>query len=161
MSRRVFVTGATGFIGGSTARLLRERGDEVVAVVRDPSKASALSELGVHVVAGNLSSGGAIGSAMAGCDAVIHLAGSYRVGIPASERSSEEWAKIGCPFEHGLALAEGDLDAQRSALAIFERLGATPAARMLRRKMAGQAIVYLWASATMRMGMIPVGAGGY
>ena len=102
VTRRVFVTGATGFIGGSTARLLRERGDEVVAVVRDPSKASALSELGAHVVAGNLGSDAAIGSAMAGCDAVIHLAGSYRVGIPASERPAM--------YEANVALTERVLD---------------------------------------------------
>ena len=49
--------------------------------------------------------------------------------------AAEAWAKIGCPFERGLALAEGDLDAQRIALAIFHELGAQPAGRMVRDKM--------------------------
>lgn len=47
---RVFVTGATGFLGGRVARLLRQRGDDVVALVRSPSRAAALGELGCELV---------------------------------------------------------------------------------------------------------------
>jgi DNA-binding NarL/FixJ family response regulator len=50
--------------------------------------------------------------------------------------AAEEWGRIGCPFEQALALAEGDPEAQRAALAIFDGLGARPAARRLREKMA-------------------------
>src|ERR671932_657980 len=39
---RAFVTGATGFLGGALVRKLRERGDEVVALVRDPARAAGL-----------------------------------------------------------------------------------------------------------------------
>ena len=35
---RVFITGGTGFIGGHVVRALRERGDEVRALVRNPDK---------------------------------------------------------------------------------------------------------------------------
>ena len=38
---KVFLTGGTGFIGGEVARQLRERGDEVVCLVRSPGKARA------------------------------------------------------------------------------------------------------------------------
>jgi uncharacterized protein YbjT (DUF2867 family) len=37
---RVAVTGGTGFIGSRVVRMLRERGDDVVCLARDPSKAS-------------------------------------------------------------------------------------------------------------------------
>jgi DNA-binding CsgD family transcriptional regulator/tetratricopeptide (TPR) repeat protein len=43
------------------------------------------------------------------------------------------WERIGAPFEQALALAAGDEAAQLAALALFERLGAEPAARLLRR----------------------------
>ncbi|WP_455381288.1 ATP-binding protein, partial [Salinispira pacifica] len=45
------------------------------------------------------------------------------------------WAEIGCPFEQALALSGGDSAAQRTALTMFEELGARPAARMLRKAM--------------------------
>ena len=83
---RVFVTGGAGFIGGAVVRRLVARGDRVVAMVRDPSQASDLRELGVDLRQGDLARTPAIVDAMRGSDAAIHLAGSYRVGIPASER---------------------------------------------------------------------------
>ena len=85
---RVFLTGATGFIGGHVARLLRERGDEVVALVRDPAKAGALNQLGVELVTGDLSDATVIGEAMRRADAAIHGAAVYEVGIPERERQA-------------------------------------------------------------------------
>lgn len=45
---RVFLTGGTGFIGGEVARLLQERDDDVVALVRTPAKAAAALAGGVR-----------------------------------------------------------------------------------------------------------------
>jgi ATP/maltotriose-dependent transcriptional regulator MalT len=56
------------------------------------------------------------------------------------QAAAQEWEQIGCPFERALALAEGDEPAQREALAIFEGLGAKPAANHLRRKLQAQGI---------------------
>ena len=83
---RVFVTGGTGFIGGHVVRELRARGDEVRALVRSPDKGQALAELGCELVAGDLSSWDAIRAGMEGCEAAIHGAAMYEVGIPDSER---------------------------------------------------------------------------
>jgi nucleoside-diphosphate-sugar epimerase len=83
---RAFVTGATGFVGGRLAARLRERGDEVVTLVRDPGKAGRLRELGCAIVEGDLSSRAALASAMEGCDAVFHVAAIYRNGVPRSKR---------------------------------------------------------------------------
>ncbi len=49
--------------------------------------------------------------------------------------AATEWERIGCPFERALALAQGDPESQRLALAIFEQLGARPAARRLREQL--------------------------
>ena len=83
---KVFLTGGTGFIGGETARQLRQRGDEVVALVRNPAKGAKLTQLGCELVAGDLSDEAALRMGMTGCDAVIHAAAMYEVGIPAKQR---------------------------------------------------------------------------
>jgi dihydroflavonol-4-reductase len=92
---RVFVTGGAGFIGGAVVRRLVGRGDRVTAVVRDPSRATALEALGVEIRQGDLSRTAAIVDAMRGADAAIHVAGDYRVGIPASERPAMLDANVG------------------------------------------------------------------
>jgi len=92
---RVFVTGGAGFIGGSVCRQLRARGDDVVAVVRDPGRATELEEIGCEVRAGDLTSPEALAGGMRSCDGVIHLAGSYKVGIPAKERPQMYDANVG------------------------------------------------------------------
>jgi len=83
---RVFVTGGTGFIGGEVVRQLRERGDDVVCLVRSPGKGAKATELGCELVEGDLANLDAMRRGMDGCDAVIHAAAMYAVGIPARER---------------------------------------------------------------------------
>jgi nucleoside-diphosphate-sugar epimerase len=92
---KVFVTGGTGFIGGAVVRQLRARGDDVVALVRNPAKGAPLEELGCTLVAGDLNDERAIRAGMEGCDAAIHAAAVYEVGIPASERQSMREANVG------------------------------------------------------------------
>jgi nucleoside-diphosphate-sugar epimerase len=91
---RVFVTGGTGFIGGHVVRGLRDREDEVVALVRSPEKGSALAELGCEPVAGSLTDGDAIRAGMEGCDAAIHGAAVYEVGIPMGEHPAMREANV-------------------------------------------------------------------
>jgi nucleoside-diphosphate-sugar epimerase len=92
----IVLTGATGFIGSRVARILRARGDAVVAIVRDAdgSAADSLRASGVHVATGDLTSEGEMQTVMAGALGVIHIAGVYRVGIPASERPAMYEANV-------------------------------------------------------------------
>lgn len=92
---KVFVTGGTGFIGGEVVRQLCDRGDEVVCLVRNPGKAAKLEALGCELVSGDLGDERAIRKGMEGCDAVIHAAAVYEVGIPASERAAMREANVG------------------------------------------------------------------
>ncbi|MDQ4006065.1 MAG: NAD-dependent epimerase/dehydratase family protein [Actinomycetota bacterium] len=83
---RAFLTGGTGFVGGRLAGALRNRGDEVVALVRSPAKAARLTALGCELHPGDLSDEAAIRAALEGCDAAFHVAAMYEVGIPRSAR---------------------------------------------------------------------------
>jgi nucleoside-diphosphate-sugar epimerase len=92
---KVFVTGGTGFIGGEAVRQLRRRGDEVVCLVRNPEKGKAVEALGCELVAGDLGDTVALRAGMQGCDAVIHAAAVYEVGIPTSQRQAMRDANVG------------------------------------------------------------------
>ena len=87
---RAFVTGATGFLGGRLTAKLLARGDEVVALVRDPARAPA----GVEVVVGDLSDRNALRKTMKGCDAVFHVAAAYEIGVPVSRREAMVEANV-------------------------------------------------------------------
>lgn len=83
---KVFLTGGTGFIGGEIARQLRARGDEAVCLVRNPGKAATVAALGCELTSGDLGDEAALRAGMDGCDAVIHAAAIYEVGISAKRR---------------------------------------------------------------------------
>lgn len=77
---RVAITGATGFIGQPIVAALRARGDAVVALTRDPARARRLLADGVELVDADLEEPGPWQDALAGTDAVIHLAGEPIAG---------------------------------------------------------------------------------
>jgi dihydroflavonol-4-reductase len=91
---RAFVTGAGGFIGLALVRRLRERGDEVHALVRSTARAGILEGLGCQLREGDLASVGRLREQMAGCDTVFHVAGIYRVGILPAERPAMYKANV-------------------------------------------------------------------
>jgi len=72
----VLVTGATGFLGWHVARLLRERGYPVRALVRSGSR---LTELDAEPVTGDLRDPASLERAVAGCGLVFHVAADYRL----------------------------------------------------------------------------------
>jgi uncharacterized protein (TIGR01777 family) len=80
---KVTVSGATGLIGTRLVRALRERGDAVTVLSRSPDRARAA--LGVEAVAWDAMAGPAPADALAGRDAVVHLAGE-----PIAQRWSAE-----------------------------------------------------------------------
>jgi nucleoside-diphosphate-sugar epimerase len=88
---RAFVTGGTGFVGRRLVALLRARGDDVVALVRSPARAEGL---GAQLVEGDLSSRERLADAMAGAEAVFHLAADYRIGIRPRERAAMHEANV-------------------------------------------------------------------
>ncbi len=78
---KYFLTGATGFIGGRVARQLVAAGHAVVAIARDPAKATDLADLGVAVHRGDVTEKESMRAPMTGVDGVLHIAGWYKVGV--------------------------------------------------------------------------------
>jgi nucleoside-diphosphate-sugar epimerase len=91
---RVFLTGGTGFIGGHVARKLRQRGDHVRVLVRSAEKGKGLEEIGCELVVGDLADEAAITAGLEGCDALIHNAAVYEVGIPEAEHRAMYEANV-------------------------------------------------------------------
>lgn len=73
---KIFLTGATGYIGGSVARYLTDFGHEVRGLVRQSDKAQALQEIGISPVQGSLDDAALLAEEAKAADAVIHAANS-------------------------------------------------------------------------------------
>ena len=78
---RLFITGATGFVGAHVARLAEEQGAELRLLVRPSSNCSSLPSSADRVT-GDLREPNHFASALAGCDALIHVAADYRLWVP-------------------------------------------------------------------------------
>ena len=79
------------------------------------------------------------GAALAESDALAppeNLPPAFAAQLSGCWREAAElWHEIGCPYECALALAEGDENAQRSALAMLDEIGARPAAARIRAQL--------------------------
>ncbi|MDQ2733649.1 MAG: SDR family oxidoreductase [Pseudomonadota bacterium] len=71
---RVFVTGATGWVGSTVVKELVEAGHQVSGLSRSDGKSSALEEIGAQVVRGTLDDLPTLRGAASASDAVIHIA---------------------------------------------------------------------------------------
>ena len=73
------VTGASGFVGSAVARRLLDRGVAVRALMRPHSDRRNVDGLGVEIVTGDLRDRGSLERALAGCEALFHVAADYRL----------------------------------------------------------------------------------
>src|SRR5580704_13848694 len=78
---RLFVTGATGFIGSHVARMAAEQGAELRLLTRRTSKTENLPKR-AELVQGDLREPAKFAAALRGCDALIHVAADYRLWVP-------------------------------------------------------------------------------
>ncbi len=78
---KLFITGATGFVGAHVARGAAALGAELRLLARASSDTSRLPE-GAEVVVGDLREPERFGAALVGCDALIHVAADYRLWVP-------------------------------------------------------------------------------
>jgi dihydroflavonol-4-reductase len=76
-----FITGATGFLGSHVARVLAEQGAHLRLLVRTSSDLRNVADLQAERVEGDLRDVKSFENALAGCDALFHVAADYRLWV--------------------------------------------------------------------------------
>jgi len=89
---RVFVTGASGWIGSATVDELLAAGHELTGLARSDASAAALMAKGVHVRRGDLDDLASIRAGAEAAEAVIHLANKHDFTNPAASAAAERAA---------------------------------------------------------------------
>ena len=85
---KVFVTGASGYIGRAVAEALRRRGHRVAGLVRTPAKATALEAREIEAVLGNMREASNWKHAAEHADILIHCAVEYGAEYEALDRKT-------------------------------------------------------------------------
>jgi dihydroflavonol-4-reductase len=96
---KIFVTGATGFLGSHVARQLLAMGADLRLLVRPSSRTDNIADLPVERVLGDLRDPESLKNGMAGCEFVFHVAADYRL-----------WAR------HGQELYDSNVEGTRNVI---------------------------------------------
>ena len=95
---KIFITGASGYIGGSVATVLREAGHEISGLARSLKRADQLRMGGIAPVSGSLEDSRVLAEAAVNADAVINCADSdHRGAVEVMLQAMEDTDK---PFLH-------------------------------------------------------------
>ena len=78
---RVFITGATGFVGGHVARAYASEGATLRLLTRQTSRLDSLAGIDAETVVGDLREPEKLRSALEGCEALVHVAADYRLWV--------------------------------------------------------------------------------
>jgi nucleoside-diphosphate-sugar epimerase len=116
---KVFVTGASGYIGGSVAAALLEAGHSVRGLVRSPERAAQVRALGIEPVLGSLGDAAVLAQAARQADAVINAAnsddrGAVEAMLPALSGSGK------CFLHTSGSSIVGDMSAGRRGDKVYE-----------------------------------------
>ncbi len=79
---KIFITGATGFIGTHLVRRLAQTEHKLCCLVRKTSNIHYLKELGVTLITGDVADRDSLLQGMRGCDWVVNLANVYSYWEP-------------------------------------------------------------------------------
>jgi dihydroflavonol-4-reductase len=79
---KIFVTGATGFVGHHVAKALAAEGADLLLLTRKSSNLANLEGIKGETVVGDLADPESLRSAVVGVEAVVHVAADYRLWIP-------------------------------------------------------------------------------
>src|SRR5204863_7654966 len=97
---RTLVTGATGKVGHAISSALLDRGDQVRALVRDPTRAASVLPAGIEPVRGDVTDPESLAVAVEGCELVFNS-----MGMP------EQWVKDEAIFDRVNAVGSAEVAA--------------------------------------------------
>ena len=109
---KIFVTGATGFVGREVLPLLREKGHSVIALTRNVERASVSLPVVCEIVEGDPRQSGDWIRKLEGVDAVLHLAG---------ENVARRWTA-----HRKREIVRSRIESTRNLINIFEKLEQKP-----------------------------------
>jgi 2-alkyl-3-oxoalkanoate reductase len=117
------LTGGTGFVGGHTARALREAGWSVRLLARDPRRAASglLQGLDLEIAAGDLSDAAVLERAAAGASAIVHVAGLVKA------RSLDEYRRVNAVGTEKLVAAAARVAPESLFVLVSSQAAAGPA----------------------------------
>ncbi|MGA3034282.1 MAG: SDR family oxidoreductase [Terracidiphilus sp.] len=128
---RIFVTGATGFIGSAIVRELIDSGHQVLGLARSDAKARSLTATGAEVHRGSLEDLDSLRRGAANSDAVIHTAfiHDFNNYAPAAEADRRAIEAIGAELagsDKPFVVTSGSLLVQRKGPLATENDAVTP-----------------------------------
>ena len=89
MSQRIFVTGASGYLGSAVAARLARDGHEVYGLTRRQEHAAALERFGAKPVIGDLSKPASFVGVLKNCDAIVHAASDPKAWAARDQKALE------------------------------------------------------------------------
>lgn len=132
--KRVFITGITGYIGGTVAKKLLEKNYSVAGLVRNAAAADKLQQLGIESIIGNIHDEAVLNAAVSNADIMIHTADSaddaYAVNsfINALEGSGKTFI-----FTSGSAIFGGKENGEKNDFVFTEDIPLNPRLEMASR----------------------------
>jgi nucleoside-diphosphate-sugar epimerase len=123
---RVFVTGASGFIGSAVVPELLDNGHEVVGLARSDAAADRVAALGAEVHRGSLDDLDSLRSGAAASDGVIHLAfihdfSNFARSVEADQHAIDALGTVLEGSERPLLIASGVLGLAKNGVTATER----------------------------------------
>jgi nucleoside-diphosphate-sugar epimerase len=87
---RVFVTGATGYVGGAVAEAFRRRGHRVAGLARSAAKGRALAAREIEPVFGDMKDPASYAAAASAANVLVHCAAEYTADYQALDRRTAD-----------------------------------------------------------------------
>ena len=139
---KIFLTGATGYIGGSVAERLMREGHAITGLVRSDASAKAIQARGMRAVLGTLDDAAVIARAASAADAVVDTAEANHAGVVEAITSALRGS--GKPFLHtsGSGIVATVTNGERSDSIFDEYSSFTPSVPRMQQRAAIDQVVF-------------------